>query len=146
MRTKYEAVAVVGSPIGHVVALWTSYFVAREVSGRKELNFCYDDCFVASGDGVWRGVFQLIRGYEECVGWRVEDTGFMEIRGARVMYQQLKSRVGPENGKEGVVIDEKGFRLGGCWRHQGGSCNWSVGMVHVKYVGQHTATVPHSDD
>ncbi len=116
MRAKYEAVAVVGSPIGHVVALWTSYFVAREIGGRKEFDFGYDDCFVASGDGVWRGVFKLIGGYEERVGWRVEDTGFMEIRSARVMYQQLKGRVGPENGKEGVMVDEKGFRLGGGWR------------------------------
>lgn len=44
----------------------------------------------------------------------------MEIRSARVMYQKLKSRIGPKKGKEGVVIYEKGFGL------EGGSCRWSV--------------------
>ena len=29
----YEAVAVIGAAIGHVVALRTSYFVAREIGG-----------------------------------------------------------------------------------------------------------------
>ena len=31
------------------------------------------------------------------------------------MYQKLKGRVGTKYGKEGVVIDEEGFRLWGCW-------------------------------
>ena len=54
----------------------------------------------------------------------MKDASFMEIRGAWIVYQKLKSRIGPEQGKEGVVIDKKGFRLWGCWRHKGGSCEW----------------------
>ena len=56
----------------------------------------------------------------------MEDASFMEIRSARVMYQKLKSRIGSKKGKEGVVIDEKGFGLWGSWRYEGGSCRWSV--------------------
>ena len=44
----------------------------------------------------------------------MEDTRFMEIRSAGVVYQKLKSRVRTEYGKEGVVIDEEGFGLRGC--------------------------------
>lgn len=50
----------------------------------------------------------------------------MEIRSARVVYQELKSRIGPEEGKEGIVIYEEGLRLRSCWRYKGGSCRWSV--------------------
>ena len=45
----------------------------------------------------------------------MEDASFMEIRSAGVVYQELKSRVRPEYRKEGVVIDEKWFRLWGGW-------------------------------
>ena len=45
----------------------------------------------------------------------MEDASFVEIRSARIVYQKLKSRVGAKYGKEGVVIDEEGFRLWGCW-------------------------------
>ena len=44
----------------------------------------------------------------------MEDASFMEIGGARIVYQKLKSRVGAKYGKEGVVIDEEGFGLWGC--------------------------------
>ena len=60
LRTNYEAITVVGAPIGHVIALGASYFVAREICRREELNFCDDDCFVASSDRVWRGVVKLV--------------------------------------------------------------------------------------
>ena len=126
MRTDYEAIAVVGAPIGHVVALRASYFVAREIGRREKLDFGDDNCFVASSDRVWRGVFNLVRGYEEGVGWGVKDASFMEIGSARVMYQELKSGIGPEKGKEGVVIDEKGFWLWSGWRYKSGSGRRSV--------------------
>lgn len=96
MRADYEAIAVIGTPIGHVIALRTSYLVAREIGRRKEFNLCDDDCLVAGGDGVWRGVFKLVGGYEERVAWRMKDASFMEIRSAGVVYQELKSRIGPE--------------------------------------------------
>ena len=60
LRTDYEAIAVVGPPISHVIAFWASYFVAREIGRREEFDFCDDDCFVASGDRVWRGVVKLV--------------------------------------------------------------------------------------
>lgn len=56
----------------------------------------------------------------------MEDASFMKIGSARVVYQELKSRIGPEKGKEGVMIDEKRFRLLGCWRYKSGSCKSSV--------------------
>ena len=127
MRAEYEAIAVVGTSIGHVIALWASYFVAREIGRREEFNFCDYDCFVASGDCLWRLVFKLIGGYEESISWRMEDASFVEVRSARVVYQELKSRIRAQEGKEGVVIDEKRFRLWGCRRYEGGSSMWSVG-------------------
>ena len=45
----------------------------------------------------------------------MEDASFMEIRSARIVYQELKSRIGAKDGKERVVIDEEWFRLWGCW-------------------------------
>lgn len=57
----------------------------------------------------------------------MEDASFVEVRSARVVYQELKSRIRAQEGKEGVVIDEKRFRLGGCRRYEGGSSMWSVG-------------------
>lgn len=50
----------------------------------------------------------------------------MEIRSAGVVYQELKGRIGSEEGKEGIVIDEKGFGLWGCWRYKSGSCTCSA--------------------
>lgn len=50
----------------------------------------------------------------------------MEVGSARIMNQELKSRIGPKEGKEGVMIYEKRFRLWGCWRHKSGSCRWLV--------------------
>lgn len=41
----------------------------------------------------------------------MEDASLMEIGSTRVVNQELKSRVRPKKGKEGVVIDEKWFRL-----------------------------------
>lgn len=126
MGTDYKAIAVIRSPIGHVIALWASYFVPSKIGRREEFDFGDDDCFVARGDGIRRGVFKLVRGYEEGIGGRVEDTSFVEIGSAWVVNQKLKSRIGPEEGKEGVVIDEKGFRLCCCRRYESGSCSWSV--------------------
>ena len=126
MRANYEAVAVIGSAVSHVIALWTSYFVAREIGRREELHFGDDYCFIASGNRVWRGVFQLVRGYEEGVTGGMEDASFMEIGSAGVVYKELESWVGPEERKKGVVIDEKGFWLRGRWRYKSRSCQWSV--------------------
>ena len=56
----------------------------------------------------------------------MEDASFMEIGSARIMDQELKSRIGPQKRKEGVVIYEKRLRLRGCWRYKSGSCRWSV--------------------
>ena len=126
MRANDEAVPIIGSAISHVIALWTSYFVAREIGRREELNFGDDYCFIASGNRVWRRVFQLVRGYEEGVTGRVEDAGFMKIGSARVVYEELESRVGSEERKKGVVIYEKRFWLRGRWRYKSGSCQWSV--------------------
>ena len=126
MRANYEAVAVIGSAVSHVIALWTSYLVAREIGRREELNFGDDYCFIASGNRVWRGVFQLVRGYEEGVTGGVEDAGFMKIGSAGVVDKELESRVRAEERKKGVVIYEKGFWLRGRWRYQSGSCQWSV--------------------
>ena len=36
-------------------------------------------------DGVGRGVGNLVRGYEEGVGWGVEDAGLVEVGGAGVV-------------------------------------------------------------
>ena len=126
MRANYEAVAVIGPAICHVIALWTSYFVAREIGRREELDLGDDYCFIASGNRVWRGVFQLVRGYEEGVTGGVKDAGFMKIGSAWVVYKELESRVGPEERQKGVVIYEKGFWLRGRWRYKSGSCQWSV--------------------
>ena len=56
----------------------------------------------------------------------MEDAGFMKVGSAGVMYEKLKSRVGPKERKEGVMIDEEGFRLGGRWRYKSGPCRKSV--------------------
>lgn len=45
----------------------------------------------------------------------MKDASFVKVRSARIVYQELKGRIGAKYGKEGVVIDEEGFRLWGCW-------------------------------
>lgn len=47
----------------------------------------------------------------------MEDASFMEIGSAGVVYQELKSRIGAKEGKEGVMVDEKRLRLRGCGRY-----------------------------
>ena len=84
-----EAVAVVGSAVGHVVALGAADFVAGEVGGRKEFEFGDYDSFMGGGDGVGGGGGDLVRGDEEGVCWRVEDASFVEVGGTRVVDQAL---------------------------------------------------------
>lgn len=74
-----------------------------------------------SGEGFRRGIGKLVRGDEEGVGRRVEHAGFVEIRSARVMDQELESRRGTEKVEEGVVVYEKGLDLRRIWRYQGWS-------------------------
>ena len=80
-----EAVAVVGAAVGHEVAFWAADFVAGEVGGGKELEFGDYNCFMGGGDGVGGGVRDLVRGYEESICGGVEDAGFVEVRGTRVV-------------------------------------------------------------
>ena len=82
-----EAVAVVGSAVGHVVALGAADFVAREVGGGEEFEFGDYDCFMGRGDGVGGGIGDLVRGDEEGVCWGVEDASFVEVGGAGVVNQ-----------------------------------------------------------
>ena len=56
----------------------------------------------------------------------MEDASFMKIGSTGVVYEELKSRVGPKERKEGVMIDEEGFRLGGRRRYKSGPCRKSV--------------------
>ena len=44
-------------------------------------------------------------GYEERVGGRVEDAGFVEVGGAGVVDEALQGGGGAEEGEEGVVVD-----------------------------------------
>ena len=85
LGAKDEAVAVVGATVGHVVAFWAADFVAGEVGGGEKFEFGDYDCFMGGRDGVGRGVGNLVRGYEEGVGWGVEDAGLVEVGGAGVV-------------------------------------------------------------
>ena len=100
-----ETVAVVGAAIGHIIALRAADFVAGEVCWGEELDFCNNNCFVLSGDGVRRGVGDLIGGDEERVCWGVEYAGFVEVGGSGVGNQDLKGWIGTEEVVEGVMED-----------------------------------------
>ena len=67
LSTDDEAVAVVCTAIGHVVALWTSYFVAGKIRGREKFNLCDNDLFVAGGDSLRGGILESVGGDEEGV-------------------------------------------------------------------------------
>ena len=110
-----EAFTVVCAAIGHEIALRTTYFVARKVCRGEEFDFRDDDCFIMCGNGVGRGIRDVIGGNEEGVCWGVEDACFVEVGGTRIMDEELDFWGGTEKGEEGVVIDEKGFglRVGG---------------------------------
>lgn len=90
LGAKDKAVAEVGAPIGHVIALWAANLVAGKVGGREELNLGDDDGFVLGGDGIGGGVGNLVGGDEQCVGGWMEDACFMEV---------WSSWVGDEEGK-----------------------------------------------
>ena len=106
-----EAVAVVGAATGHVVALGATDLVTGEVGWGEELDFGDDDGFLASGHGVRGGVLELIRGEEEGVGGWMKDASFVEVRGARVVDEELQGGIWAEEGEEGVMIDQEGFWL-----------------------------------
>lgn len=79
-----EPVLVIGTAIGHIIALRTADLISGEVCRREKFDFGDDDCLVAGCDGVGRRVFELVRGYEEGIGRGVEDAGFVEIGSAVV--------------------------------------------------------------
>ncbi len=79
-----EPVSVVGAAVGHVIALRAADLITGKVCRGKELDFCNDDCFITGGDGVWRGVFQLVRSHKERVCRWVKDASFVEIGSAIV--------------------------------------------------------------
>lgn len=112
MSTEDQAIAVVGAAIGHVVTLRAANFVTGEVCGREEFYFRDNNGFIAGGNGIGRGIFELIRGYEERVRWGVEDAGFVEVRGAGVFDKTLEAGVGAEDGEERIMVYEKWLGLG----------------------------------
>lgn len=85
LSTQDQTIAIVGAAIGHIVSLGAADFVTGEVGGGKEFDLGDDNGFVMGGDGVGRGVGNLVRGNEEGVGRRVEYAGLVEIRMARIM-------------------------------------------------------------
>ena len=48
----------------------------------------------------------------------MEDASLVKVRSARVMNEDLERGIGTEEGKEGVMVYEKRFGLGSCWRHE----------------------------
>ena len=112
MRAYEQTVAVVGAPIGHVVALWAADLVACEIGRGEEFNLGDDNRLLAGCDCIRGGIIDLVGGDEEGVGWRVEDAGLMEVRRTGIIDQELKSWIRAEEGKERVVINEKRLRLG----------------------------------
>lgn len=89
LGAKDEAVAVIGAATGHVVALGATDLISCEVGRGEELDFGDDDGFLASGHGVRGGVFELIGGEEEGVGGWMKDASFVEVRGPRVVDEEL---------------------------------------------------------
>ena len=89
LSTEDEAVAVVGSATGHVVALGATDLIACEVGWGEELDFGDDDSLLASGHGVRGGVFELIGGDEKGVGGWMKDASFVEVGGPRIIDEEL---------------------------------------------------------
>lgn len=116
LGTQDQTVTVIGAAVGHIVAFGAANFVTGEVGGGKEFDFGDDNGFVMGGDGIGRGVGKLVRGDEEGIGRRVEHAGFMEIRRARVMDQELEGGRGTEKVEKRVVVDEKRLGLRGVGR------------------------------
>ena len=81
-----DAVAIVGAAVGHIIAFRTANLVAGKIGRGEEFDFGDDNGLVMGGDGVGRGIGDVIGGDEEGVGGRVEDASFMEVGSSRVLF------------------------------------------------------------
>jgi len=91
-----QPISIIGTAHGHVIALWTSNFVAREICRREKFYLCDHYGLVACGDSIRRRIFELIGCYEESIRRRMEDPSVVEIWSTRIVDKQLKRRVGAE--------------------------------------------------
>ena len=107
-----KTVTIVGATVGHEVTLGAADFVASEVGRGEDFQFRDDDGLIAGGGGFRGGVGDLVGSDEEGICGGVEDAGFVEVGGARVVNEALELRGGAEEGEEGIVVDEERFRLG----------------------------------
>ena len=62
----------------------------------------------------------MVRGYEESIRRRVEDSSLVEVGRAVVFDETLKGGVWPKDREEGVMVYEERFWLGGGGRDYGG--------------------------
>ena len=60
LSAKDKTVSVICTTIGHVVALWTSYFIASKVCRGEKLDFCNNDGFVSRCHSIGRRIIELI--------------------------------------------------------------------------------------
>ena len=114
--TDNKTIAIIGATVGHIVALWTAYFVTCKVCRREEFHLCNDDGFVLCRDSVGRRIWDLVGGYEESICLRVEHAGFMEVRSARIINEERKGWRRSEEVEKRIVVDEEGFWFGSIWR------------------------------
>lgn len=113
LRAEYQAVSIIGSAVGHVVALRATYLIAGEVGRGEEFDFGNNDGLVAGSDSIGGRVVELVGGDKECIRGRVEDAGFVKVRGSWVVDKELEGGRGPEEGKKRIMVDEKRASLCG---------------------------------
>lgn len=102
---------IVRATICHIITFWASDFVAGEVCRRKELDFCYDDGLVTRCGSIRGGIFELIRGYKECIRRRMEDASLVEVGRAIVFDETLEGRVRTEDRQKRIVVNQERLRL-----------------------------------